>query len=39
MRGLIPSDADRYGFHLPRTHARDAYYSKLEEERAQLKAN
>jgi len=24
----------RYGFHMPRTHKRDAYYQKLEDERA-----
>ncbi|QPG98168.1 hypothetical protein C2857_007329 [Epichloe festucae Fl1] len=26
-----------YGFHLPRTNARDAFYSKLEAERADNK--
>jgi hypothetical protein len=25
---------DRYGFHVPRTNARDNFYSKLEEKRA-----
>lgn len=24
----------RYGFHMPRTHARDAYYKRIEDERA-----
>jgi len=24
----------RYGYHMPRTHARDKYYKKLEDERA-----
>lgn len=24
----------RYGYHMPRTHARDNYYKKLEDERA-----
>jgi cytochrome c oxidase subunit 7 len=24
----------RYGYHMPRTNARDNYYKKLEEERA-----
>ncbi|KAF4504032.1 hypothetical protein G6O67_008652 [Ophiocordyceps sinensis] len=37
--GFVMANFFWYGFHLPRTHARDAYYSKLEEERAQLKAN
>jgi hypothetical protein len=27
----------RYGFHMPRTNARDNYYIKLEEERAAQK--
>lgn len=26
--------SDRYGYHVPRTQARDNYYKKLEEERA-----
>lgn len=25
----------RYGFHMPRTHARDAFYSKVEQEKAE----
>lgn len=25
---------DRYGFHMPRTHARDNYYKTLEDSRA-----
>lgn len=28
----------RYGFHMPRTNARDNYYIKLEEERAAQKS-
>lgn len=26
--------ADRYGFHMPRTNARDNYYKTIEDERA-----
>lgn len=28
---------DRYGYHVPRTNLRDAYYTKLEEQRATQK--
>jgi len=28
----------RYGFHLPRTAARDKYYAKLEQQKAEAKA-
>ncbi|KJZ72475.1 Cytochrome c oxidase subunit 7A [Hirsutella minnesotensis 3608] len=27
-----------YGYHVPRTNARDAYYTKLEEQRAAAKS-
>ncbi|KAM4065954.1 hypothetical protein HRG_000114 [Hirsutella rhossiliensis] len=37
--GFVMANYFWYGFHLPRTHARDAYYGKLEEKRAQAKAN
>ncbi|KAK4244861.1 hypothetical protein C7999DRAFT_34788 [Corynascus novoguineensis] len=32
--GLIFGNAFWYGYHVPRTNARDNYYKKLEEERA-----
>ncbi|AEO59403.1 hypothetical protein MYCTH_111770 [Thermothelomyces thermophilus ATCC 42464] len=32
--GLVFSNAFWYGFHVPRTNARDNYYKKLEEQRA-----
>ncbi|KAG5982764.1 hypothetical protein E4U55_001416 [Claviceps digitariae] len=35
--GLAAANLFWYGFHMPRTHARDAFYSKLEAERAAAK--
>ncbi|KAK3903596.1 hypothetical protein C8A05DRAFT_14451 [Staphylotrichum tortipilum] len=32
--GFIGGNAFWYGYHMPRTNARDNYYRKLEEERA-----
>ncbi|KAH6613586.1 hypothetical protein B0J18DRAFT_494413 [Chaetomium sp. MPI-SDFR-AT-0129] len=32
--GLVFGNAYWYGYHVPRTNARDNYYKKLEEERA-----
>ncbi|KAL2260246.1 hypothetical protein VTK26DRAFT_5828 [Humicola hyalothermophila] len=32
--GVIMASGFWYGFHVPRTQARDNYYRKLEEERA-----
>ncbi|KAK3954419.1 hypothetical protein QBC32DRAFT_88464 [Pseudoneurospora amorphoporcata] len=32
--GFVFANAYWYGYHVPRTNARDAYYKKLEEERA-----
>ncbi|KAL2145642.1 hypothetical protein VTI28DRAFT_6700 [Corynascus sepedonium] len=32
--GLVFGNAFWYGYHVPRTNARDNYYKKLEEERA-----
>ncbi|GAW12837.1 hypothetical protein ANO14919_022080 [Xylariales sp. No.14919] len=32
--GMVMGSAYWYGFHMPRTNARDAFYKKLEEERA-----
>lgn len=26
---------NRYGYHMPRTHARDNYYTKLEQQKAE----
>lgn len=28
------ANEDRYGYHMPRTNARDRFYEKLEQERA-----
>ncbi|KAG6000174.1 hypothetical protein E4U21_005754 [Claviceps maximensis] len=35
--GFAMSNLFWYGFHMPRTNARDAYYSKLEAQRAEGK--
>ncbi|KAJ2903219.1 hypothetical protein MKZ38_010255 [Zalerion maritima] len=32
--GFVAGNAFWYGYHMPRTNARDEYMSKLEEERA-----
>jgi hypothetical protein len=32
---ILTFDCDRYGYHMPRTHARDNYYTKLEAKRAE----
>ncbi|KAK1781429.1 hypothetical protein QBC45DRAFT_390506 [Copromyces sp. CBS 386.78] len=32
--GFVFANAYWYGYHVPRTNARDVYYKKLEEERA-----
>ncbi|KAI0146287.1 hypothetical protein GGR57DRAFT_479431 [Xylariaceae sp. FL1272] len=32
--GTVMASAYWYGYHMPRTHARDAFYKRLEEERA-----
>ncbi|KAL0465220.1 hypothetical protein QR685DRAFT_566912 [Neurospora intermedia] len=32
--GFVMANAYWYGYHMPRTNARDNYYKKLEEERA-----
>ena len=31
---VVRALTNRYGFHMPRTNARDAFYNKLEEQRA-----
>ncbi|KAI9167295.1 cytochrome c oxidase subunit 7 [Paramyrothecium foliicola] len=36
--GFVMANAWWYGFHMPRTNARDAYYDKLEKERAAQQA-
>lgn len=35
--GFVVLTEDRYGYHMPRTNARDAFYIKLESERAENK--
>ena len=32
--GMLTRPIHRYGYHVPRTKLRDAYYKKLEEEKA-----
>ncbi|KAL1847837.1 hypothetical protein VTK73DRAFT_10253 [Phialemonium thermophilum] len=32
--GFVMGNAFWYGYHIPRTNARDNYYKKIEEERA-----
>lgn len=34
MRHRLIANTHRYGYHMPRTNARDNYYRKLEAERA-----
>ncbi|KAK3987267.1 hypothetical protein QBC44DRAFT_372256 [Cladorrhinum sp. PSN332] len=37
--GFAFGNAFWYGYHMPRTNARDAYYKKLEEQRAAKQGN
>ncbi|KAL2265041.1 hypothetical protein VTJ83DRAFT_7551 [Remersonia thermophila] len=37
--GALMGNAFWYGYHVPRTNARDNYYKKLEEERAARQGN
>ena len=36
--GFVMANAWWYGFHMPRTNARDAYYDKLEQEKVAQRA-
>lgn len=36
--GQLTRENHRYGFHMPKTNARDKFYTKLEQERAAEKA-
>ncbi|KAK4168282.1 hypothetical protein QBC43DRAFT_201696 [Cladorrhinum sp. PSN259] len=37
--GFVFGNAFWYGYHMPRTNARDNYYKKLEEQRAAKQGN